>query len=625
MKTTKILALVLALATVLSLASFGAFADEVTFEYLYEAEAITTLGDHNITPLDTVDVTGYCFTPDAAGVYEITLKTPGAALHNVGGSPFFATYDSLNEEGVITFEVSESGVGGSCLFGIQYNGTAVVNIALAEDQTPGTQEYPDWIIYQNTVAPQSFTLQLAEGEALSYVSVYEEHSAVRGEDGFYHLDEANGPVLYVNLARPPYSFVEILAAGAVRDYFFDADGNFINRIDYTNAVTEFINCADNNIYPLCYDLMHIISTHGENQGWFDADGTNCWFNRPETMVEDTAWMYACCYVPAEEGDDDSSENSIEDGDDTINSADDSLPAEDPSESDAPVDDSVQGGNDISEDGNASEDSADAPVVEPSLGDVSFDGEINSLDAAQVLKYDALMVEFSEDQLLCGDVNGDASVDSLDAAQILKLDAGLITEFSGVGTTDDEPIYGTEDNPHTVIAGSEYVVAPGETVYFELTYKNGMMFTATAGEFEESFIVVDLVQSYFFTNTTDDTVVLYLDFASPAGYMDNPIELVMGENTVSVSAGSQGVYYKWIATANGTLTIEMPDGDWFYCINNLTSYIYGDNCWSDDDPATPVATVEVSEGDEIQLLFNTYDPANMWENPAGELIVVASFE
>lgn len=67
------------------------------------------------------------------------------------------------------------------------------------------------------------------------------------------------------------------------------------------------------------------------------------------------------------------------------------------------------------------------AVEPAytLGDVNDDGEIDSLDAAAVLKYDAgILAEISE----AADVNGDGEVDSLDAAAILKYDAGIITEF-----------------------------------------------------------------------------------------------------------------------------------------------------------------------------------------------------
>ncbi len=76
--------------------------------------------------------------------------------------------------------------------------------------------------------------------------------------------------------------------------------------------------------------------------------------------------------------------------------------------------------------------ADARAIAASLGcklkvtpgDVNGDGKVNSLDAAQILKHDAGIINLTDEQLAAGDVNGDGKVNSLDAAQILKHDAGL---------------------------------------------------------------------------------------------------------------------------------------------------------------------------------------------------------
>lgn len=59
------------------------------------------------------------------------------------------------------------------------------------------------------------------------------------------------------------------------------------------------------------------------------------------------------------------------------------------------------------------------------GDVNNDGSANSLDAALVLKHDALLIVIASEKLSDADVSADGAVDSLDAALILKHDAGLI--------------------------------------------------------------------------------------------------------------------------------------------------------------------------------------------------------
>ncbi len=75
----------------------------------------------------------------------------------------------------------------------------------------------------------------------------------------------------------------------------------------------------------------------------------------------------------------------------------------------------------------------APVdlTDIALGDVNMDGDVNYLDAMQVLRYDARLITFIDEQLNAADVNGDGSVDSLDAILILRYDAKLIESFEGV--------------------------------------------------------------------------------------------------------------------------------------------------------------------------------------------------
>ena len=109
---------------------------------------------------------------------------------------------------------------------------------------------------------------------------------------------------------------------------------------------------------------------------------------------------------------------------------------------------------------------------------------------------------------------------------------------------------------------------------------------------------------------------------PVGSMENPAALVIGENVADIKAGAQGYFFTWIATEEGTLKITMPEGNWSYTINNMTTYQYGDTQWSDIDPVVNPAEIAVAAGDEIQVIVNTYDPANPWEAPAGQLTIKA---
>ena len=67
---------------------------------------------------------------------------------------------------------------------------------------------------------------------------------------------------------------------------------------------------------------------------------------------------------------------------------------------------------------------DLVIPEFELGDANKDGEINNIDAALVLKYDAGIV----DDVQNADVNNDGEINNVDAALILKYDAGIIEHF-----------------------------------------------------------------------------------------------------------------------------------------------------------------------------------------------------
>ncbi len=82
-----------------------------------------------------------------------------------------------------------------------------------------------------------------------------------------------------------------------------------------------------------------------------------------------------------------------------------------------------------------DDSSNPDIAEITYGDVNGDGKINSLDAAQVLKHDAMLITLSAEALVNADVNDDGKVNSIDAAQILKYDAFLIDEFPAQKTAN----------------------------------------------------------------------------------------------------------------------------------------------------------------------------------------------
>ena len=64
-----------------------------------------------------------------------------------------------------------------------------------------------------------------------------------------------------------------------------------------------------------------------------------------------------------------------------------------------------------------------------LGDVNEDGKIDFLDAITVLRYDAEIIQLTDNQMKAAEVNKDGKVDFLDAITILRYDAEIIDSFN----------------------------------------------------------------------------------------------------------------------------------------------------------------------------------------------------
>ena len=114
----------------------------------------------------------------------------------------------------------------------------------------------------------------------------------------------------------------------------------------------------------------------------------------------------------------------------------------------------------------------------------------------------------------------------------------------------------------------------------------------------------------------------VNFEYPMGSQDNPAPIALGNNAAEIEAGSQGYFFTYIAEFAGELkvTVSNDDGGWVYAVHNLTSYAYGDTQWSDSDPVVNPTVIDVTEGDEIMIMVNTYDPADPWSAPAGTVNV-----
>ena len=261
----------------------------------------------------------FLFTPTEAGTYQFSVADGADVTIGTYGSPFFITEVSTEEVKDNVFKTSikpdmigTEGTGGTVMvIGVDANnGDAnhcVLGIKRTGDYELGIEDEP-WTVYNKTTELSEY--KLPDGAVIEefdltastdkYKLVYNE------EDGFYHMDSEDGPLVLVHLTEDPgYTscFKAILENAAVRKYFFDEDGELEKKEEYSECLLEYVEYADEatGLYPLTEDLKYIIQQYGDASGWWDKDGVRFIFvdkngNKLTDINTEIAWLFMCCYV-----------------------------------------------------------------------------------------------------------------------------------------------------------------------------------------------------------------------------------------------------------------------------------------------------------------------------------------
>ena len=291
-------------------------ADEATSLFVdtkeYEAYTINS----GCTDVKLVEGRNYfLFKPSEAGTYEISV--PDGKVEAIGyyGAPHYVQSQSAAEVKDNKFKVSVS----ADMIGADETGTTVIVIGVDKGdsdncvlgvQRIGDPEYTiadePWTVYEKTVELKTYTLP--EGAKLGEFDLTaDSYEVVLNEkDGFYHLNSADGPLVLVRLAKDSKylaSFKTILENSGVVKYFYDEDGNFVKKENYTDCLLEYIEYVDekSGTYPLTEDLKYIITQRGDHEGWWNADGQTYLFVDEEgfklqNINSEIAWLFMCCYI-----------------------------------------------------------------------------------------------------------------------------------------------------------------------------------------------------------------------------------------------------------------------------------------------------------------------------------------
>lgn len=260
----------------------------------------------------------FLFVPKEAGNYEFSIAEGTNAQIGYYGAPHYVQSDSAAEVKDNKFSISVK----SSMIGTSGAGTAIFVIGIDADKKTKdcvlgierigdpikTIEDEPWTVYQKTVELQDYVLPSnAEIEEFDLTASTDTYKLVfNEEDGYYHLDSADGPLVLVRLAEDcEYiaCFKTMLDRSGVSKYFFDEDENFIKKESYSECLLEYIEYVDpdEGVYPLTEDLKYIIQQRGDYVGWWDSEGNSYMFkdmdgNNLTDINNEIAWLFMCCYI-----------------------------------------------------------------------------------------------------------------------------------------------------------------------------------------------------------------------------------------------------------------------------------------------------------------------------------------
>lgn len=302
---------------------------EIILSYGLEGEP-TKLGDGEAyrvgvgctyVPISAEGRNYFLFTPTEAGTYKFSVIGNDAVV-GYYGAPHYIQSQSIEEVIDNGFDVSVSasmiGTGDSgttvLVIGVDAINANVAGCILTVERIGDAEitiEDMPWIEYVPTVELKPYTVpagaKIREFDLTAATGTY--NLVFNEADGFYHLDSANGPLVLVRLSEPTtyLEAIEVILReySGMSKYFFDENGEFVKRENYTNCLLTYSENTDETygVYPLTEDLKYMIQQRGEYTGWWDPSSYNYLFldtNRIPVpgINNETAWLFLCCYLEA---------------------------------------------------------------------------------------------------------------------------------------------------------------------------------------------------------------------------------------------------------------------------------------------------------------------------------------
>ena len=246
----------------------------------------------------------FLFYPERAGKFKIDFTSEKELTIGYYGGTFMVQRDNLAEKdgsGVI-INVKAGMVGGMWVIGIDSASakSCVLTATRLGDPEISVEDMP-WTAYTETNFREFFTdaINFKATNFVKFDLTDKNAKAVYNEnDGYYHLNSADGPVLFITLGEDINNIGKIDSIKTIcehqrmGEYVYDENGKVIAK----NSFNELFEQYSYGTVPLTEKLAHAIKSFGTNYSWWDASSSvNIFGTELSRIVLDNAYLVACGY------------------------------------------------------------------------------------------------------------------------------------------------------------------------------------------------------------------------------------------------------------------------------------------------------------------------------------------
>lgn len=259
---------------------------------LDQSDVELVIGEQNVALLPNAITTLYNFVATEAGVYTVTIPNDAIAeLYSVAWTSY-----QICEGNTLVFTATADGQ--EFLIGL----TSEADSMNVKIEKTGDYIAPQEVIYQNYEGTCEIEddFEMPEGEFIS-IDITDKHTIVLGDDGYYHLNSFDGPVILVNLNSDGFTLGALFGAGApttMRGDKFEGEDGELYCYDYLPFISgEYYSYSQEKDYhPLNADLMQFFVDYGTAQGWYKQGLSDFEAINAGEFEAESAWMVAMGYV-----------------------------------------------------------------------------------------------------------------------------------------------------------------------------------------------------------------------------------------------------------------------------------------------------------------------------------------